>query len=251
MNTSKIIQLFSDVQEKRNNEISFFFLEHVLKARADLHMESGKHEYDQEINVYLAGLLNSLMDSETFLKPYISPFDLQVRQYLDNHPGLRNEYTVYRDNADFGLIILGFFLGYEHKGSYQNIVLSEVDEKSRISLYYEQAASALSHLQGRNLSLVTVFEELAEYLPDIIRILRHAASSYFNLVLQISEGTFYHLEKEMNQGDNKRIYSLKLDEFLKKYAAYKENPTQELKKNIMDLAEELRALNEKFTFGEF
>ncbi len=251
MNSLKIIQLFSEAQEKRNKELSFFFLEHVLRARADLHMESGHHEYDQEINVYLAGLLNSLIDSETFLKPYISPFDLQVRQYLENHPGLRNEYTVYRDNADFGLIILGFFLGYEHKGSYQNIVLSEVDEKGRIALYYEQAASALTHLQGKNLSLVTVFQELAEYLPDIIRILRHAASSYFDLVMRISEGSMYHLEKEMNLEDNKRIYKLKLDEFLKKYAIYKENPTQELKSNILDLAEQLRALNGKFTFGEF
>lgn len=251
MSSSKIIQLFSDTQEQRNNEISFFFLEHVLRARADLHMESGQHEYDQEINVYLAGLLNSLLDSGLFSKPYISPFDLQVRQYLEKHPGLRNEYNVYRDNADFGLIILGLFLGFEHKGSYQKSVLSEVDEKGRISLYYEQAASALAHLQGRNLSLVTIFKELSEYLPEVIQILRHAASTYFDLVMRISNGSIYHLEKELNAADNKRIYSVKLDEFLKKYAAYKDNPTSELKKNIMELAEELRKLNEKFTFVEF
>lgn len=249
MNSQKIIQLFSDVQEKRANEVSFFFLEHVLRARADLHMESGQHEYDQEVNVYLSGLLNSLLDSDTYLKPYISPFDLQIREYLELHPGLRNEYIVYRDNADLGLIFLCFFPGHEHKGSYQSIVLSEIDERGRIALYYEQAASALSHLQGRNLSLVTVFEEIAEYLPEIVKILQHAASSYFDFILKLSDGSIYHLEKDMNTVDNLKVYKTKLDEFLRKYAVYKENPTPDLKKTVMDLAEELKKMNSKFNFN--
>lgn len=250
MNSPKIIQLFSEAQEKRGSEISFFFLEHVLRARAELHLESGHHQYDQEINVYLAGLLNSLIDTETFLKPYIFPFDLQVREYLDQHPGLRTEYTVYRDNADFGLIVLGFFLGYQHQGSYQRVVLSDTDEKGRIALYYEQAASALTHLQGRNLSLVAVFEELAEYLPEIIQILQHAASSYFDLMMKLSDGSIYHLEHEMNN-ETRRIYNIKLDEFLKMYSLYKENPTVEIKNSIINLANELKRLNSEFSFGEF
>ena len=90
--SSKIISSFYNLGEKQTQETSFFFLEHLLKARAGLHMESGLHEYDQEINIYLMGLLNSLFGSDTFLKqkPYISPFDTDIRDYLETHP-------VYRD----------------------------------------------------------------------------------------------------------------------------------------------------------
>lgn len=251
MDSPKIIQLFSEAQNNRNTEITFFFLENVLRARADLHMESGLHEHDQEINVYLAGLLNSLIDTDTFSKPYISPFDRQVREYLEYHPGLRNQYTVYRDNADFGLILLGFFFGFEHQGSYHHIVLSDIDEKGRIALYYEQAASALSHLKGGNVSLVTVFQELAEYLPEILRILRHVGSAYFDFVEKLSQGGLYHLENEMNRNDEGKLYNVILDNFLKKYETYKENPLPELKNEVLRLADELKKLNKNFMFDKF
>ncbi|NLD99925.1 MAG: hypothetical protein GX640_08620 [Fibrobacter sp.] len=248
--SSKIISSFYNLGEKQTQETSFFFLEHLLKARADLHMESGLHEYDQEINIYLMGLLNSLFGSDTFLKqkPYISPFDTDIRDYLETHPGLRNEYRVYRDNADFGLVLLGLFLKYQHRGSYHNIVLQNLDSEGRIALYYELAASALSHLQGTSVSLVKVYMSIAEYLPEILQILRQTATNYFDFIQRISDGSLYHLEKEIHENGIKSLYDQKLDEFLKSYAMYKENPTEDKKENLTVLAEELKKLNSKFQF---
>ena len=252
MSASKLINPFYDIQNHQNRETRFFFLEHVLKARADLNLETGHHEHDQEINIYIAGLLNSLIESDSFLKqkPYISSFDIDIRIWLDTHPGLRNQYMVYRDNADFGLILLGLFLGYKHSGSYHHIVLPQTDEQGRIAIYYELAASALIHLQGNNNSLVNVFTGLSEYLPEILQILKRAAGHYFDLIERLSDGSFYHLQKEIDELEERKNYQTKLDLFLKTYSEYKDNPSAGLKKNLLELVEELQKINVEFRFDE-
>jgi len=251
MEAQKILTPFYDLENKGVKQTRFFFLEHVLKARADLKMESGRHDFDQEVNVYIAGLLHSLIESDSFVrqKPYISAFDVDIREYLENHPGTRNEYTVYRDNADFGLILSGLFFGYEHQGSYQHLVLPG-DEHGKVALYYELAARALIHLQGKHNSLVSVFLGLSENMPEIILILRQAAGSYFELIERLSDGSMFHLEKDLDKMDRKNMYSEKLDDFLKIYKAYKENPRVDIKEKLLSMAGELNKLNENFRFEE-
>ena len=182
-------------------------------------------------------------------KPYISPFDTDVRQWLAVHPGLRNAYTVYRENADFGLLLSGLFSGYEHEGSYHRIVFGERDEQGRIALYYELAASALAHLQGNNGSLIDVFEALSGHLEEIVRILQYTARRYFDLMEHLSEGSFFHLERELDELDKRKHYEEKLDEFLETYASYKERPSETARERLTSLSEELRKLNGNFKFG--
>lgn len=234
------------------NVTNFFFLEHLLKARADLHLETGKHTCDQEVNVYLTGLLNSLLSSGSIIiqKPYVSAFDADVRGWLDAHPGSRNEYVVYRDNADFRLLLSGLFDGTEHKGSYQHIVFTDEFDIGRVSLYYELAASALLHLQGNKSSLVNVFYALSDTINEIVLILKRAASTYFDLLERITDGSMFHLEKELDELQVKAAYAALLDEFLKVYARYKENPGDEHRKMLLELSEKLKKINESFTFSE-
>jgi hypothetical protein len=252
MDNRTIIKPFYDLKSKAVQGTGFFFLNYILKARADLHFESGRHELDQEVNVYISGLLNSLASSNSFIrqKEYLSAFDADIRHYIENHPGIRNEYEVYRDNADFGLIVHGVFLGYEHKGSYQHLVMPGEDQQGRISFYYKLAASALSHLQGTHGALVAVFMALAEEMPEIVQILRRAAGYYFDLMERFSEGSFYHLERELDEMNTNKRYGEKLDEFLKAYSEYKAAPTEERKEALLVLAGELSLMNEKFKFEE-
>ncbi len=249
MTGSKIFTPFYDVKTKTMGKSGAFFLEYLLKARTDLHMESGSHACDEELNVYIAGLLSSLIRSDSFLrqKPYISPFDADVKQWLEAHSGLRNAFTVYRDNADFGLLLIGLFTGYKHEGSYHKIVMAGHNDQGRIAIYYRLAASALMHLHGKYGSLIDVFDTLAEHLDEFIRILQYMSYRYFDLIERISEGSFFHLEREIEAMEKKKQYDIKLDEFLKLYAIYKEKPSDELKKRLITLADELKKVNSDFT----
>lgn len=252
MEKPALVNPFFDLKSSDLQEIRFFFLNYVLKARADLHLESGLHINDQETNVYLAGLLSSLASSDAFLrqKAYISPFDIDIRNYLDAHPDARTKYKVYRDNADFGLVSRGIFQGYVHPGAYQKIVMPDSDPQGRIAVYYELAASALTHLQGSHASLVPVFCSIADNLEEILHILSRAAGHYFDLMERITDGSMFHLEQELVHMDNHKAYSVKVDEFLKAYGDYKAAPTEEGRKRLLALAGECSLMNERFKFEE-
>jgi hypothetical protein len=251
MHETRNLTSFYDMKKHSIVNNGVFFLEFILKSRSDLHLESGGNEFDEELNVYIAGLFNLLFQSDSFLrqKPYISPFDVDVQKWLETHPGLRNTFTVYRDNADFGLLLLGLFNGQKHQGSYHKIVIADQEDKEgRIALYYELAASALSHLQGKKCSLIDVFVALSEHLSETVRILQHMSKQYFDFLEKISEGSFFHLERELNALDICKQYEGKLDEFLKCYTAYKEQPSDEAKKKLLALADDLKKLKPDFNF---
>ncbi|NLD91147.1 MAG: hypothetical protein GX639_00620 [Fibrobacter sp.] len=237
-----------NLNNKEPSKTSYFFLEHVCKARIDLHIESGRHGCDQEINVYLAGLLTSLIASTTFIqhKPYISVFDHDIRNYLEAHPGLRNEFVVYRDNADFSLVSAGLFSGDNHRGSYHHIVISDKIDFGKIAIYYSMAASALTQLQGTQHSLVSVLDSMSKYLEEIYQILRYAAVTYFDMVEKISDASLYHLEMELAEEGKKILYREKVDEYLKLYSDYKAAPTEQLKIEINNVTRELKNMNDQF-----
>jgi hypothetical protein len=252
MDNGRIIDPYYDLKKQSVCPASFFFLQHILMARSDLHLESGYHEHDQEVNVYLCGLLNSLADTKSLTRSreYISSFDIDVRNYLDEHPGTRNEYIVYRDNADFGLIQEGVFQNDEHPGSYHHIVFEDTTRQERIGLYYELAASALTHLQGPHGALIPVFMSLAENMSDILKIVRRAAGYYFEMIERISEGSLFHLEREMNEKGMMKQYRELLDEFLNVYREYHRSPGEQEWLRLQKIAAELKTLNGNFRCDE-
>ena len=77
-----------------------------------------------------------------------------------------------------------------------------------------------------------------------------AAGYYFELMERISDGSMFHLEQELNAMDNKKAYSVKVDEFLKAYGEYKAAPTEEARKKLLSLAGECSLMNERFKFEE-
>jgi hypothetical protein len=249
MSAGKILTPFFDLKDHVAGKSGFFFLEHILKAREDLHIKaSAEKSCDQELNVYIAGLLNSLIYNGDTLgqKPYISPFDFDIQNYLGHHPGLRSAYNVYRENADFGLLFFGLFTGHPHDGSYHQLVIHHQEETGRIALYYEFAASALAHLQGTNVSLIEVLETLSEHIEEILKILKYTAAYYFDMMERISTGSMFHLERELDEMQAHKKYETKLDEFLRCYTTYTEHPSQEGKESLMVLADELKRLKNGF-----
>jgi hypothetical protein len=233
-------------------EMNRFFLHHILSARIALDCSTGAHEHDEEVNVYLANLFVSCISAPLFIepKPYISSYDLDIRRYLERHPGSRTEYRVYKDNADFGLIANGVFLGYHHPGSYHDRVLAGTNDMRRISLYYTMAASALLHCRGA-VTLIPVFYEIAGYIEEVVAILRRVAGEYFNFIERFSDATLYHLEKEMNEkAEREKPFEERLDEFLSLYSKYKKSPSALLKKKLCMMAEELKKQNSWFLFDK-
>lgn len=249
---SKIITRCYDIKATENGETLYFFLEHLLKARIDLHMETGENVYDEEINMYLANLLRSVLSSKFDFtgKPYLSPFDIDVRRYINEHPGIRNEYIVYKDNADFGLVYDSIFLGFHHDGSYHDRVMPDEDIKPRIAQYYNFAASARGHLRGMHETLVQVLYALAQQIKEIAKIVRKAAGDYFNFIEHLTTGSFYHLQKNILNTLDKNKYKEKINTFLLLFKEYKTKTSLELKQKLLNIVHEIKQLNPEFVFDE-
>lgn len=242
---------YYDLSDKSREKKTFFFLENVLKARIELNLETGCNgENDEGTNVYVAGLLESLVEPDGPMrgKPYISASDADVRAFLEEHPGNSTEYIVYKENADFGLLTTSVFSGYEHSGSYHRRVLSESDESGRIALYYKLAGSALMHIAGPRTILVQIFDSMADHMDQVVQIVRKVAADYFGFVEQLSRGSIFHLEREMNEPRRETEYESRLDEFLRNFAAYKERPTQGLRARLRKQVARLKELNADFCF---
>jgi hypothetical protein len=253
MRNSGGIPLFHDLQDHTARRRDFFFLDRVLKARIALHLETGSHgDNDEDINVYMAGLLESVTKARGALteKPYISPYDHDVRRFLDHHPEPSTRYVVYRDNADFGLVAITVFMGFDHKGSYHAKVLGRRDQTGRLALYYSMAAAALSRIRGPRVMLVHTFHMLAEHMDDVVRIMRTVAADYFDFIERLSGGSLYHLGRELDERSREEEYRRTLDRFLAGLGRYRHHPSEPLRRRLVALAGELRRLDPSFAFDD-
>lgn len=246
------INTYHAMETQTAENTHYFFLENILKARIKLHMDTGSHEYDEEVNMYLAGLLASLILPSPFTeeRPYISAYDFEVREYLENHPGTRNEFTVYKDNADFGLSCVSVFIDYFHAGSYYHRMIGHLDKSDRIAMYYKLAANALAHLRGSNTTSAHVYMSIAEHMAETMKLVRTVSSESFEFIERLSKGSEFHLEKELHEATKVTIYKSKLDDFLKAYQDHKNDKTEEKKARVITLGEELKSLNPSFRFEE-
>jgi hypothetical protein len=233
-------------------EVTYFFLEKILRARVSMHLETGGRSHDEAVNMYLAGLLRSVVCSGGVVceKPYLSPFDFEVRHYLDDHPGTPTEFVVYKDNADFGLVAVGVFLGFRHPGSYHGRMMAKSDPVARIALYYHLAASALEHIRRTTLGLSEALNAMADHIAEIIRIIRTVAGDYFDLADHLSAGSLFHLEREAYLAGVEKSFKEEMDLFLKHYAEYRQAPTIENKQQVLHRVAALRKLDPDFRFDE-
>jgi hypothetical protein len=243
---------FAGLPSGETEKVTYFFLDKILRARIGRHIESGRHDCDEEVNMYLAGLLRSVVSSGEFVreKPYVSPFDFDVRKYLEAHPGSSNEYVVYRDNADFGLIALGVFIGYRHDGSYHSRACAHQDSAGRVAVYYHLAASALEHIQRTTLGLSDAFNTMADNIREIIGILRTVAGDYFDIMERLGDGSLFHLEREVRQAGVERTFKDEMDRFLGLYGEYHRLPSVDNKEKVLLQIGVLKNLDPDFRFDE-
>jgi hypothetical protein len=253
MEYQKFIESYRDLAANSNENTQYFFLENILKARIALYLDTGLHDYDEEVNMYLAELLKSMVTPCAFTenKPYISPFDYEVKSYLNEHHDTRTEYTVYKENADYGLATKAVFMEYFHKGSYWHKVLQgRTDSSERIAFYYKLAASALAHLRGTHTTSVHVFMSLADHVTETMKIIRKVSGDTFEFVEKLSPGSVFHLEKDLADVAKVKIYKSKLDDFLKAWQEHQAEASEEKKVKLITLVEELKSLNPDFKFEE-
>jgi hypothetical protein len=225
-----------------------FLLRSLLAARDDAGLPSNRDGFDEDVNVYVVGLLGRFLSSEYHdeVRRFSYPTDLDLAREVETRGNDRFRYLAYRTNADQLLLGIGLFCHVDGHGVSPNPVFGRsADELTgRGSTYYRIASASLRRLRRRNTGPETAMSKLAEGFDTYTTILRRLRTNYFRLTTRLGAGTLYHLSRGTDAGT--RALSLARDRFLDAWLAWKEG-TGELEP-LRIAAGQLRELDPEFCF---
>jgi hypothetical protein len=243
---------YFDLKEKHKEPTFFFMLNCLLLTRVQNDLDAGDDRFEEEVNVYLANLLTAFSNPLYIesLKPYLSDHDVEVFTRLGNSNDARLKYTIYKANADFLLFSIGVFdsagersvpLGPEFKHGHQG-------QMGKGQTYYHFAFSYSKRVPEIGETVSDVLEQLSKGFEKYVTILTYVRGEYFDIVKRLSDGEIYHLMRSVEATGRKIQLERKQNEFLDAYLDWKNHGTEEARKRVLDLAQELRAIDPTFKY---
>ncbi len=238
-----------------------FMMKCLLYSRMETGLVSNKDFYDEDVNVYIAHLLNSFIHPDYLerARPYLSKYDTEVFRRLSTSRDARLKYTLYKTNADFLLVSLGIFDNPELSlelgtppppagGAHARLRPQEEAYVGKGRTYYRFAYSYSQQIHGRHTAISEVLEKLSTGFDKYLRILSHMRGEYLNLLRSLSRGEVYHLERVVNQSRTEEEIKDKQDQLLDLYLEWKQTGDHNLKERMQAIQQEIRCALPDFRF---
>ena len=238
-----------------------FMMKCLLYSRMETGLVSNKDYYDEDVNVYIAHLLDSFIHPEFIdrSRPYLSKYDTDVFHRLSGSKDARLKYMLYKTNADFLLVSLGIFddpdlgladgvPGPHATPERHHLRPSEEAHIGRGRTYYQFAYSYSQQIHGQNQAISEVLEKLGTGFDKYLRILAHMRGEYLDLLKRLSRGEVYHLERVVNESQRREAIREKQDEVLDLYLEWRQNRDAEVRRRMDQALSEIRILDPEFKF---
>jgi len=225
---------------------SEFLLRCLLGARGEAGFPSNEQGFDEDVNVYLVGLLGRFLSSahheEVLRYSYASDLDLSREARAGDE---RFRYRAYRTNADRLLLEIGLFQRVDRPRPHMPHLEREPREFiGRGETYYGIASSSLRRLRRRSTGTEVAMQKLSGHFGDYARVLGRLRTSYFHLTARLGDGQLFHLMNDPLEGDTSEVY----DRFLDAYSAWKTDPTEETLETLVARAGAVRRVDPDFAF---
>jgi hypothetical protein len=245
-------QFYVDMKDAgRNVKPSYYFMMNcILYSRIETGLESNAEGYDEDVNVYLAHLLESFSHPEYVesARRFLSKYDVEVFERLANSSDARLKYLIYKTNADFMLVSVGVF---EQSPAVNQKKFPPAEDASigRGKAYYQFAYTYSQQLHKRGAAISEVLEKLSAGFEKYVKILSHLRGEYFDLGSRFSSGEFYHLERSVDEEARRQQLRERQDRFLELYSEWRRTGDDELKAALQRQADEIRQLKPDFKFS--
>ncbi|MDM7916274.1 MAG: hypothetical protein ACE15D_09325 [Candidatus Eisenbacteria bacterium] len=252
---SRYLEIPTGVVESRPTY--HFVMKCLLYSRMETGLLSNEDFYDEDVNVYIAHLLDSMIHPENVdrARRFLSPYDSDVFRMLQASKDARLRYTIYKTNADFLLLSLGIFDNPEaianpgqNGAEHQTHRPSEEAFIGRGRTYYRFAYTYSQLVHGRTSGISDVLEKLSIGFEKYLRILAHMRGEYLDLMHRLSTGEVYHLERVANEQQRRESLREKQDAFLDLYLDWKKTGAQDARERMSQMVKEIRALDPEFRF---
>ena len=235
------------------NSVQEFLMRSLLGAREEAGIPSNEWGFDEDVNVYLVGLLGRFFSSAYHEEAarYQFATDLDLAEALAQTTDDRHRYRVYRTNADHLLLAIGLLRNVvrsrPHLAAFERAPEEFI---GRGETYYGLASSSLRRLQRRSTGTEVALSKLAARFTEYASILTRLRTSYFHLSARLSEGQLFHLMNDPLAGENETTMTVAegYDRFLDAFSAWKQEPGASTLATLRECAGELKAIDPDFAF---
>lgn len=237
-----------------------FMMKCLLYSRMETGLVSNQDFYDEDVNVYIAHLLNSFIDPKYIDRAsrYLSKYDTEVFARLADSKDARLKYTLYKTNADFLLVSLGIFdnpvatdpVNRSEAVTAERRVFAPNEEAyiGRGKTYYRFAYTYSEQLHSPHAAITEVLEKLSLGFEKYLRILAHMRGEYLNLLDKLSRGEVYHLERCVDENQKADDTHALQDRFLDLFLEWKRTGDGKVKQEIEAIVARIHAIDPSFAF---
>ncbi len=224
----------------------------LLHSRIHTGIESNHEIYDEDVNVYLAHLLNSHMDPTQIvaMPECIATCDADLFRMVEESGDDRRRYTIYRTNADFLLMSIAVFDTIDRPAFNRPAIFRTPRNVyiARAASYYAHAASYATKLSCGTSRVGVTLQKLSDRFEDYVQILMYMRGQYLNLLKRYSPGELFHLDRQIETIQRNQAIEQMRDEFLDTYHEWMKTHEDAVHKRLVEQAELLKELDPAFNF---
>lgn len=252
MHVSKTYTAIGADRDGKRSHTYFFMMNNLLYSRIESGFPSNDEYFDEDVNVYLAGLLASLVDPARHAAAgmYIRTYDIQLFELVKSMQNSFTKFQAYKANADFLLVSIGIFDNpvRMRPRSVPRMSIPRENYIGRGMAYYHLAQSYCRETYRRNTALETVLGKLSSGFEKYLRILSLMRSEYLNMYRKITSGELFHLGHSIEHVEERGERDILYDEFLDAYSSYRREPSPDARRTLDELAGRIRTIDPAFRF---
>jgi hypothetical protein len=212
-----------------------------LQSRIATGHESNRDFYDEDVNVYLALLLNSLVNDRFHREAssYVAHRESDLHEIVGRAENPFVKHEIYRRNGDFLLMRTGLF-HVPRENDAADPGMSAAVERGRA--YYRFAYSFADRIPPRYRPVSDVLAKLSHDFDKYRLILSHMRGAFLNLVEPLTAEDVSRLRGDMDARERtERIRALQ-DTLLDAYLEYQGERSETNRARMRGKLEELRKL---------
>jgi hypothetical protein len=238
--------------DSRPSPAYYYMMDNLLECRKESGFPSNGEFFDEDVNVYLAGLLTSHVfgNAAATTAGMIMPYDIPLFELAGEETSPRRRFNIYRANADHLLVRLGVFDNPSGRrpGSATHMALTRDAWIGRGKAYYRLAWACAAETFRRPTAIGDVMGKLSSGFERYVGVLSAMRPSCLNMIPRISNGEMFHLERNVMEEDRKKELTALYDRFLDTWTAYRGSRDPDDRKKLYMVSEELKKADPSFSF---
>jgi hypothetical protein len=206
--------------------------------------------FEEEAGAYvrnlLAGFANPAHADQ--LLPNLFDYDVDLLKKAQAASEATIRYTLCRTVNDLVVLSVAVF-DYREAARWDmsRFTHGTQGQMGRSGAHYYFAFSYVNAVPSIATAATSLLEKIALGLDKYATILSYITGKPFDLAARLSEGEVYHLARSVETAGKRLRLERKQDEFLDAYLEWRQCRTEDAKKRVLDLAQELQRMDPTFT----